>query len=121
MNPRDRVAEAQAELLRALLADGAAPAGFDADRLALQSRSLLAKRTRVMAAVRPDLAEALGDRFRDLFHQYAKENPRPTGVGYRADAESFTEWLHARDALPRPRKPRRRWGWAVFKSHKPHP
>ncbi|SDM87267.1 hypothetical protein [Allokutzneria albata] len=119
MNPRERVAAAQAELLRALLANGGAPEGFDAERLAVQSKSLLAKRTRVMAAVRPDLAEALGDRFRELFHSYAKENPRPTGVGYRADAESFTTWLHTHGHLPRPRKPRRRW--SVFKSREPHP
>ncbi|MFB9903329.1 hypothetical protein [Allokutzneria oryzae] len=105
---RRRVAAAQAELLRALVSDGTAPEGFDADRLALQSRSLLAKRTRVMAAVRPDLAEALGDRFRPLFHSYAKENPRPTGVGYRADSESFTEWLYERGDLQRPRR-RRKW------------
>ncbi|MCP3804536.1 hypothetical protein NLX83_35230 [Allokutzneria sp. A3M-2-11 16] len=118
MTARDRVAAAQAELLRALLADGTPPEGFDTERLALQSRSLLAKRTRVMASVRPDLAEALGDRFRDLFHAYAKENPRPTGIGYRADSETFTTWLHERDHLPKPR-PRRRW--TVFKSRKPHP
>ncbi|GAA4025056.1 hypothetical protein GCM10022247_56940 [Allokutzneria multivorans] len=113
-SPRERVALAQAELLRALVADGTAPSGFDPDRLALQSRSLLAKRTRVMAAVRPDLAEALGERFRDLFHLYAKENPRPTGTGYRADSESFTTWLHTHHHLPRtPRRPRWRWPFST--------
>ena len=33
---RERLAAAQAELLRALLADGAVPEGFDADRVRVE-------------------------------------------------------------------------------------
>ncbi|MCK2240456.1 MULTISPECIES: hypothetical protein [unclassified Crossiella] len=103
---RTRLAKAQAELLQALLANGPAPAGFDPARLHAQSLALRAKRRRVTAALRPDLPERLGPRFRPLFDEYATTHPRHEGTGARTDANTFATWLTQSGHLP---KPRRRW------------
>ncbi|GGP73250.1 hypothetical protein [Saccharothrix coeruleofusca] len=104
---RDRLAAAQAELLRALLAGGEPPAGFDRDRLRIEARALLNKRRGIVAALRPDLVEALGERFRPLFDDYARAHPRREGTRMRQDAAAFAEWAAARGELEPPRK--RRW------------
>ncbi|MBP2473472.1 hypothetical protein JOF53_002344 [Crossiella equi] len=105
--PRDRLAGAQAELLRALLTNTPPPPGFDPARLQAQTQALRAKRRRVTATLRPDLPTALGPRFRDLFTTYATLHPREEGLGARADADRFATWLTTEGHLPRPR--RRRW------------
>lgn len=106
---RERLAAQQAELLRALLAGGTAPAGFDPGRIEVEVRSLRAKRRRVVAYLRPELAEELGDRFVPLFNEYADAHPREEGVRMRQDAENFASWLTGRGELKRPRRwlPRR--------------
>lgn len=108
-DPRARLAAAQSDLLHALLANGPAPAGFDPDRLRAQTLALRAKRRRVTAALRPDLPEALGERFRELFAAYAAEHPRREGVGARMDANAFADWLAAEGHLPKPRT-----GWRLL-------
>lgn len=97
---RRRLAAAQAELVEALLAGGTAPAGFDPHRLQVQARALLAKRRRVTAHLRPDLAEALGQRYPPLFDQWALSQPRRVGVTARADATAFEHWLTEHGHLP---------------------
>ncbi|MBW4717481.1 hypothetical protein [Saccharothrix obliqua] len=104
---RERLAAAQAGLLRALLADGTPPAGFDPERLRVEARSLLNKRRGVVAALRPDVAAELADRFRPLFDEYARAHPRRDGTRFREDAAAFAEWATARGELTPPR--RRRW------------
>jgi hypothetical protein len=104
---RDRLAEAQAELLRALLADGPGPAGFDADRLRVEANALRSKRRRVVAMLEPDACAELEDRFVPLFDEYARAHPRATGSRAREDARTFVEWLGDEGHLRRPR--RRRW------------
>ncbi|WHT21534.1 hypothetical protein N8J89_10880 [Crossiella sp. CA-258035] len=105
-DPRTRLAAAQSTLLHALLANGPLPTGFNPTRLQAQSQALRAKRRRVTAALRPDLPERLGERFRELFDAYATTHPRREGVGARTDANTFADWLVTQGHLP---KPRRRW------------
>lgn len=104
---RERLAAAQAELLRAVLADGATPAGFDERRLRVEARSLLAKRRGIVAMLDPAVADALGERFRPLFDSYAPVHPRRSGSRAREDAAAFAEWARERGELPR--APRKRW------------
>ncbi|MGC7098863.1 hypothetical protein ACPZ19_29680 [Amycolatopsis lurida] len=100
---RERLAAQQAELLRALLAGGAAPAGFDPGRVEVEVRALRAKRRRIVAYLRPEVPQELGDRFVPLFTEYASAHPREEGVRMRQDAENFANWLTARGELKRPR------------------
>ncbi|MDK0522895.1 DUF692 domain-containing protein [Streptomyces sp. ML-6] len=88
---RDRIAGAQAALLRALVAGAPAPPGFDAHRLGVQSRALAAKRAGVVAKVAPELPEILGAGYRPAFLAYAGN--RPMSAGYRRDALDFAESL----------------------------
>ncbi|MFB7213080.1 DUF692 domain-containing protein [Streptomyces sp. NPDC056255] len=88
---RDRLAAAQTGLLRALVAGGPAPQGFDRRRLGVQSRALAAKRAGVVAKVAPELPEILGTGYRDAFLSYAAT--RPMSAGYRRDAMDFAEDL----------------------------
>ncbi|GLZ38960.1 hypothetical protein [Actinokineospora sp. NBRC 105648] len=103
---RDRLADKQAELLRALLAGGPAPAGFDQRALDVEATALLAKRRRVVAQIAPEAAGDLGDRFVPLFDEYARAHPRRDGSRAREDAAAFGEWLVARGETA---APRRRW------------
>lgn len=104
---RDRLAAAQAELLRALLADGAVPEGFDAERVRIEKRALLGKRRGIVAMLQPEVAAELGDRFRPLFDAYAAGHPKEVGTRFREDAARFAEWAVARGELAPPK--RRRW------------
>ncbi|WP_367130546.1 hypothetical protein [Saccharothrix sp. HUAS TT1] len=104
---RERLAAAQAELLRALLAGGEAPAGFDPDRFRVEKRALLNKRRGIVEALRPDVAAELGERFRPLFDAYAADHPKEVGTRFREDAARFAEWAVARGELAPPKK--KRW------------
>jgi hypothetical protein len=104
---RDRLAEAQGELLRALLADGPVPTGFDSERLRVEADALLAKRRRVVAMLQPDACAELDDRFIPLFNEYARAHPRATGSRAREDGQAFVEWLREHGHLAR----ERRWKW----------
>jgi len=102
-SPRERLAGQQAELLKALLAGGDAPAGFDADRLRIEANVLRNKQSRLAAYLRPDLAEALGDRFAALFREYATSHPKTDAIRARAYADAFGAWLVERGEVPKPR------------------
>ncbi|UUV33560.1 hypothetical protein NQK81_08935 [Amycolatopsis roodepoortensis] len=101
--PRERLAAQQAELLKALLAGGDAPAGFDAERLRIEANVLRNKQSRLAAYLRPDLAEALGDRFAALFREYATNRPKTDAIRARAYADAFGAWLVERGEVPKPR------------------
>ncbi|WP_285775204.1 hypothetical protein [Microtetraspora sp. NBRC 13810] len=92
MPARGRLAEAQRELLAALVAGGPRPEGFDEVRLRIQSASLIAKRRGLVARFAPELTRRLGSDFAPLFTSYAQGHPKPPG-GSRADARAFIEWL----------------------------
>ncbi|WOX21493.1 DUF692 family multinuclear iron-containing protein [Streptomyces solicathayae] len=88
---RERVGLAQAALLSALVAGTPAPEGFDARRLRVQSRALVAKRASVVAKVAPELPEILGAAYRPAFLAYATARPMPGS--YRREALDFAEHL----------------------------
>ncbi len=108
MTARDDLAARQLALVRALLAGGPVPAGFDARRLGVEAAALGAKRRTVTAQLRPDLADRLGPRFGPLFDEWAVEHPKRADTSFRADLDGFESWLYATGHLQRP-APRRRW------------
>ncbi|GAB3438980.1 hypothetical protein [Actinophytocola sediminis] len=110
MGERERLGREQAALVRALLAGGAVPAGFDPERVRIEARALHAKRRGIAERLRPDLVEALGERFGPLFDEWAADRPRRSGVSFRADLEEFAAWLTETGHL---RRPKRRW-WTRF-------
>jgi hypothetical protein len=112
---RDRLAEAQAELLRAVLAAGPPPAGFDPDRLRVEANALRSKRRRITAMLEPEACADVGDGFVRLFDEYASAHPRTIGTRARQDARAFVEWLWENGHLARPRT---RW-WRFGRRHRP--
>lgn len=103
---RDDLAARQRALVRALLADGPVPEGFDPHRVGVEAAALRSKRRAIAAGLRPDLADALADRFRPLFDTWAREHPKPVELSFRADLDRFETWLYEEGHLERPR---RRW------------
>ncbi|GAA3038508.1 hypothetical protein [Actinokineospora globicatena] len=103
---REEVAAAQGELLRSLLAGGSPPAGFDPGAIRVEAAALLGKRRRIVREIDPGTAEELGDRFAELFAEYALANPRRDGSRFREDAVAFAAWATERGHL---RRARRRW------------
>jgi hypothetical protein len=100
---REDLAARQAALLEALLTDAPAPSGFDPERLRIEADVVLTKRRRLVAYLRPDLPEALGERFRPLFGAYAAEHPKAVTMRAREYADTFADWLVSRGDLPKPR------------------
>ncbi|WP_062440509.1 hypothetical protein [Herbidospora daliensis] len=113
-DPRARLADQQRALLSALVAGAAAPEGFDAERLRIQAGSLIAKRRGLVAVLRPDVVQALGNGFAREFHAYASGRPKPQG-GSRADAAAFADWLRGRGLLdaPDPELRQKRHWWRL--------
>lgn len=99
---RDRLADAQAALVHALVGGGEAPPGFDATRIARQAAALRSKRRRVIARLRPDVELALGDDFGAQFDVWAHAHPQLTGHSASADADEFAAWLVSTGQLPKP-------------------
>ena len=103
MTDRQQLADQQENLVRALVAGGPAPAGFDEGRLQEQARALHNKRRRSIELAAPELVAALGEDFDARFAAWARENPPRTDSCTRADAQAFAVW-----ALP-VRTSRRWW------------
>ncbi|MDQ0810551.1 uncharacterized protein (UPF0276 family) [Streptomyces sp. B3I7] len=106
---RERVGAAQTGLLAALVAGAAVPDGFDAVRVGVQARALVAKRAAVVAKVAPELPEILGAEYRTAFLAYAEA--RAMSGGYRRDALDFAEYVLSGDRPDgaRARRRLRRW------------
>ncbi|MEU4545336.1 hypothetical protein [Nonomuraea dietziae] len=98
---RERLEQAQARVVAALVNGAEPPPGFDPVRLAAQARSLLAKRRAIVARLRPDAAAAAGKDLATEFAAYAAARSAPP-PGYRADADDFAAWLRARGRLAEP-------------------
>lgn len=96
---RQSLAVAQANLLRALARLEPAPSGFDVEELAIASSSLGLKRSRAAEKAWPDFAMTLGDRFAELFTEYARQYPTPPPAGPAVDGFQFAEYLAGRDRL----------------------
>ncbi|EOD58811.1 hypothetical protein [Amycolatopsis vancoresmycina] len=101
---RSDLARRQAELLQALLADGPPPAGFDPARLRVEARVLRRKHGRVLAYQRPEVAEALGERYGPLFAEFSSGRPKKATERSGAYADEFVRWLTERGHLPKPRR-----------------
>jgi len=97
---RDRLAERQSELVRALTSHGPPPDGFDPERVSAAARSLFRKRLRVVADVWPVLASALGAEFETLFTEYALTLPMPAHGAGLADGRGFARYLDDQARLP---------------------
>jgi hypothetical protein len=95
----DGLGARQAALLRALVAGGAVPAGFDPERVAATAAALARKRAREVARQWPALAYQLGEDFGSRFGAYAAANPRPAG-GALADGLAFARTLQRAGMLP---------------------
>ncbi|MFC8046708.1 hypothetical protein [Nocardia sp. NPDC057353] len=94
------LATRQAELVRALVADGPPPSGFDRDDLTPTATALLRKRAGLVAKRYPLLAQQIGPDFPDRFTAWARGRP-PTSV--EDDAAAFAK------AHGLARQPKRRW------------
>jgi hypothetical protein len=106
MSAREELAARQLALVRALLAGGPVPSGFDVRRIGVEAAALRSKRRSVAAGLRPDLVDLLEDRFAVLFDAWGREHPKPVELSFRADVDRFEGWLYDEGHLERPR---RRW------------
>lgn len=93
----------QHELVRALVAGGPLPIGFDSDALSVASAALVRKRAGAVARHVPIEASMLGDRFGSLFATWERSHPRSNSA---QEAREFLDYLYSIDALQRPA---RRW------------
>ncbi|QLY34018.1 hypothetical protein H0264_00450 [Nocardia huaxiensis] len=94
------MAQRQEELVRALVAGGEVPAGFDPAALGATAHALLHKRAEEVAHRFPRLAHDAGPEYTAKYIAWARTRPK---VSTAADAEAFA----ADHDLP-PRPPRRR-------------
>jgi hypothetical protein len=97
---RERLAQAQAALARALAQGAPVPEGFDVERVQDTARTLLSKRRRWVERSWPRLAAALGDTFRPRFEAWARENPMALEASALADGRRFAEALLTAGGFP---------------------
>jgi len=95
----------QAALVRALVAAGELPEGFDRHAIDTASKALLRKRSGEVGGHLPHVRAALGDRFFALFAAWAEGRPK---VSTHADAAAFTAYLETISELPERSRRRRR-------------
>jgi hypothetical protein len=96
------LAKQQAALAATLSNRSAPPEGFDAARVGVAARMLLAKRRRAAANAWPAFADAIGGGFASLFNDYARSNPMTAGMTPHGDALRFAQHLAALNQLPEP-------------------
>ncbi|GAB2523225.1 hypothetical protein [Nocardia heshunensis] len=101
----DSLAQRQAELVRALVAGAAAPAGFDAGDLAATTHGLLHKRAEEVRRRFPLLAHAVGSDFVARYVEWARTRPKTSTP---EDAAAFARALGLPDPRPAGRA-RLRW------------
>jgi len=95
----ERLAAEQAALVRALVAGGPVPEGFDPGRVRATAAALARKRAREVARTWPVLAADLGDDFTDRFVAFAAGRPPPATGGALADGLAFARDLARRGRL----------------------
>ncbi|RDI67905.1 hypothetical protein [Nocardia pseudobrasiliensis] len=99
------LAEQQRALVRALVAGGPPPPGFDPGDLTATAHALLHKRAGEVARRYPLLAHARGATFTADFIAWARDHPKTTTA---ADAAAFAAHTGAPPPKPRRRNPFRR-------------
>ena len=97
---RERLAKAQGELVRALVAQGPIPAGFDDRMLRVAARSLVNKRRQQTARSWPQLVKIFGDKYPELFTKYAQSHPLPICASPSGDGRAFLRWMESQGPLP---------------------
>jgi hypothetical protein len=97
---RERLAERQAELVRALTNPGQCVPGFDPRYLGAAAVALWRKRARAAARAWPSLFAALGDQARFVFAEFAEQISLPEEGGPLADGRAFVEFLARENRLP---------------------
>jgi len=98
---RRRLADQQAELVRALTSGDASPEGFDRRRIEATARSLARKRADAAARLWPELERTLGLAAYHLhFAAYAAANTLSEERATLSDARAFLDWLACRQPLP---------------------
>ncbi|HYH94699.1 hypothetical protein [Hyalangium sp.] len=97
---RERLAEAQATLVRALAQGAPVPPGFDSARVQATAETLLSKRRRWVERSWPRLVAALGESFRSRFEAWARENPMELEASALADGRRFADALLAAGEFP---------------------
>jgi hypothetical protein len=95
----ERLAAEQAALVRALVAGGPVPDGFDPGRVRATAAALAGKRAREVARAWPALAADLGEAFTDRFVAFAAGRPPPASGGALADGLAFARHLARRGRL----------------------
>jgi hypothetical protein len=90
---RERLAKAQGDLVRALVAQGPIPAGFDEKMLRVAARSLVNKRRQQTARSWPQLAKIFGDKYPELFTNYAQSHSLPVCASPSGDGREFLRWM----------------------------
>jgi hypothetical protein len=89
----ERLAAEQAALVRALVAGGPVPEGFDPGRVRATAAALARKRAREVARAWPVLAADLGEAFTDRFVAFAAGRTPPATGGALADGLAFARAL----------------------------
>ncbi|TQF17045.1 hypothetical protein FJV41_05050 [Myxococcus llanfairpwllgwyngyllgogerychwyrndrobwllllantysiliogogogochensis] len=100
MTARERLAQAQAELVKALGVGAPVPSGFDTARVLAASESLLHKRRRGVERAWPSLAAALGTDFRARFEPWARAHPMSVEPDSLAEGRRFAASLQEEGRLP---------------------
>jgi hypothetical protein len=90
---RERLAAEQAALVRALVAGGPVPDGFDPGRVEATAAALARKRAREVASAWPALAADLGEAFTGQFVAFVAGRPPPATGGALADGLAFARHL----------------------------
>ena len=85
--------------MRALVAQGPIPAGFDEARVRATARSLVNKRRQSLARIWPSLVKAIGASYAETFTKYAQAHPMPVCATPRGDGRAFLRWLESQQPL----------------------
>ncbi|SIO13174.1 hypothetical protein SAMN05444166_2620 [Singulisphaera sp. GP187] len=99
LDPRERLAVQQAELVRALTGQVGPPEAFIPGQVRTAALALARKRARSVARAWPSLVETLGPGFEPCFASYATEAPLPRRGGPLADGRNFVRSLDRQGKL----------------------
>jgi hypothetical protein len=102
---RDDLARRQAELVRALVAGEATPAGFDDAAVAATKEALIRKRAGEIGSRDPYLKYELGAEFLDHFRRWAHARPKTSTA---ADTDAFRAWC-IEQGIIEPAQTKQRW------------
>ena len=100
MSARERLAQAQRELVEALGVGAPVPAGFDTERVHEAAKSLLNKRRRGVERSWPRLVAALGETFRPRFEAWARLHPLGVEASALGDGRRFAQALLDEGTFP---------------------